>query len=107
MDADEHGETVTGVLNVFRRAWQEAAAIISATSDPDEAFRAAVEADKQLLALHNEQATRIKARQAVRIRQAHGLSLAKLAGRVNRSKALVAQYVQIDRQAEEAPCHDP
>jgi predicted nucleotide-binding protein len=97
---------VARILDIFRRAYQEADDILNEIDDPDRAFQTVTDLDKQLRALHNERTTRQKARQAVRIKAAHALSLGKLGKRLNRSKALAARYVEIDKAAaqEDKPC---
>jgi hypothetical protein len=89
------------ISEAFDRAHEEAAAIVATLPDSDTAFKTAEEGERETQGKHNDRWTRLKAREAVRIRKDHDLSLVKLAERTNRSKSGVALFVKI---AEEEPC---
>jgi hypothetical protein len=88
------------IRELFAQAHQEADRIIDQIPDPEQAFSTAVEVDSQLRTLHNEASTRRKAKQAMRVKDEHKLSLGKLAQRLNRSKSAAALYVNTAQQQE-------
>jgi hypothetical protein len=82
-----------------------ALASIESVSDPQAAFEVASAWQNQVRALHEQQAmkaSRLRARQAVRIREAEALSLAGLADRIGVSKARADQLVNAAKEPEEA-----
>jgi hypothetical protein len=88
----------------FHSRYEEEAAYIDADPDPERAHTAAVDFGKLLERIVGEHAI-VRARQAVRLRDALKLSLAGLAARVRVSKARADQLVRLgsgDKQREDA-----
>jgi hypothetical protein len=73
-------------------------------SDPQAAFDLATEHQQALRALHGQEearASRLRARQAARIRDKEALSLAGLADRIGVSKSRADQLVNLAKQPQE------
>lgn len=88
---------ISALLDQLDRLYEEAEATIAAITDPEEAFKRATEFVDKAHGFHNEVAGRfgkLRARQAVRIKQKESLSLAGLADRISVSKARADQFVR-------------
>jgi hypothetical protein len=79
-------QAATQALDTIRRAYQEAATIIEAIDDPDEAFHQADQLAEGIRRVYDEQATKLRAFQVERIWTAEEMTLAELAGRISRSQ---------------------
>ena len=94
---DDLEREIGALLDRLDRLYEEAAIAIDATPDPDQAFKRATRFANMAQAAHNEVASRmarLRARQAVRIRDAEALSLQGLADRISVSKARADQLVR-------------
>jgi DNA-binding transcriptional regulator YiaG len=81
-----------------------ALASIESVGDPQAAFEVATAWQQTVRTLHEQQAmkaSRLRARQAVRIREAEALSLAGLADRIGVSKARADQLVNAAKAPQE------
>lgn len=88
---------ITALLDRLDRLYEEAAAAIDATTDPEQAFALATDLADTTRQVHDRIAgrlARLRARQVVRIRDRESLSLAQLAGRISVSKARADQLVR-------------
>jgi hypothetical protein len=99
-------EVLTDYLEALRQVYREVATSIGVrVPDPKRAIEILDDFDRQGIALHNEKVTLMKAREIVRSNEQEPGSLAQLGKRHNRSKARIAQYLDIAKAAEEEqPC---
>jgi hypothetical protein len=79
-------QAVAHALQAIRHAYEEAAAIIEAIDDPQEAFDRADELADGIRKVYDEQATKLRAGQVARIWEAEEMNLTELAGRISRSQ---------------------
>jgi hypothetical protein len=97
---------IARALEHIERLYAFAAWTIANINDPDAAFRVATNFAARAGTLHDEQETKLRklrATQAVRIRDADALSLQALADRISISKARADQLV---RDAKKEVRHD-
>jgi DNA-binding transcriptional regulator YiaG len=96
-DRTKAEQSIARALDRMAQLYDEAARTVEAISDPQEAFEVATALAEQVRALHDLQATKLRklrARQAVRIREKESLSLAALANRISVSKQRADQLVR-------------
>jgi DNA-binding transcriptional regulator YiaG len=91
-------QAITQELQVMRRAYQRAERAILRAQQPEEGFKAADLLARELRELYEDQAARLVARAAARLRATRRYSLAELARAVNVSKSMAAYW---DRRARE------
>lgn len=89
----ELAAAVAAAIDGMRTTWKEAAAVIDAWPDPEQALRAATEIAAEARAIPDTEGRALRGRQALRIRDARGLSLAQLADELGSSKSLAAKLV--------------
>lgn len=97
-------QELAGIRDQLVRLYEQAEAAIDAIEDPQAAFEVATGHQAKLRALHDKEEARsrgLRARQAVRIREAEELSLAKLADRIGVSKARADQLIRAAKASRE------
>jgi len=97
-------QALASVREQLVRLYEQAIATIDAIEDPQVAFEVATEHQAKIRDLHDKEearASRLRARQAVRIREAEELSLAALADRIGVSKARADQLIRAAKASEE------
>jgi hypothetical protein len=96
-DAVAAQDAISRALDGLEALYDRAAVAIAAVADPAEAFRQATDFAARAQRVHDEQETRLRklrAEQAVRIRDKESLSLAGLAQRISVSKTRADQLVR-------------
>jgi hypothetical protein len=94
------GRVLARELAVIRRAYQRIERAILHTREPEAGFRAADQLARELRELYEEQATRLVARAAARLRQQRRWSLAELAKAVDVSKSMANYWHRRSREGE-------
>lgn len=88
---------ISALLDQLDRLYEEAAAIIDAIPDPDEAFGRASKFADQARTAHTQIASRfhkLRVRRAVQIKERDALSINQLATRISVSKARADQLLR-------------
>ena len=75
-------QAVAQALDAIQRAYEEAATIIEAITDPQEAFDRATELADGIRKVYDEQAAKLRALQVERIWDSEEMILEELAGRI-------------------------
>jgi DNA-binding transcriptional regulator YiaG len=103
-DAAAAEQAIARALDLVGELYDQAAAAVAAVADPAEAFRQATDFANRARTIHDEQETKLRklrAAQAVRIRDKESLSLARLADRISVSKTRADQLVRDAAKGEE------
>lgn len=103
---DDPGQEFRDAHTALTSAYGAAVSAIDAHPDPQAAFTAASDLAATLREIADD-AAKVRARGAVRIRDKEKLSLAQLAQRISVSRARADQMIKAAKTTEEDPCPSP